>query len=283
MIQHQIQAPFIMGTSSTLQTQVPYHSHFHYEIYYFYSGKANYLINDRIYELEPGDMLLMHGMTLHRANIDPSVHYHRCTIHFDPHYFKQVIQSAFSGDLLSPFEKLQNIRLQLRGGDKEEIEDMLRKLDQMYSAQTSYSLQRFQALFLDLMIRINELCEQSLRSIASFPSSKTHHVQSIMTYVESHYEEDITLEGIQSALHLSKYYLAKTFKEVTGITIFQYLMQRRIYQAKIELIEGNEAITDIGYSIGFKHPSHFSRAFKLHTALTPEQYRKQHQLHSLGR
>lgn len=278
--QHKFSLPYTMDTNSDFNTNVPYHTHFHYEIYYFHGGKVNYLINDRIYVLEPGDLLLMHGMTLHRANVDPSVEYHRSTLHFDPFYFKQFIQPPFAADLLVPFQKLQNVRLQLRGSDKTEVEASLIKLNQLYSQNNSFSHQRFQALLLDFLIMINQLCQQPLKAMTAFPSSKEHHVQAVISYLECHFHEDITLNGIQTELHLSKYYLAKTFKEVTGITIFQFLMQRRIYQAKIDLIDGNQPITDVGYEVGFKHPSHFSRAFKLQTGLTPEQYRKQHKLQS---
>ncbi|WP_424767205.1 AraC family transcriptional regulator [Paenibacillus sp. sgz302251] len=276
--QHQIGTPFTMTSSSSFHAHIPYHTHFHYEIYYFHAGKVNYLINDRIYVLEPGDMLLMHGMTLHRAHVDSSAEYRRTTIHFDPYYFKQLIQPPFASDLLAPFQKLQNVRLQLRGEDKLQIEASLLKLEQLHSQQNPFSTQRFYAHFIDLLIQINELCEQPLKEKSSFPSSKEHHVQAVISYLENHYTEDITLESIQAELHLSKFYLAKTFKEVTGSTIFQFLMQRRIYQAKIELIDSKKPITEVGYDVGFKHPSHFSRAFKLHTELTPEHYRKQHQL-----
>lgn len=278
--QHRISLPYTMATNSDFNAQIPYHTHFHYEIYYFHGGKANYLINDRIHVLEPGDLLLMHGMTLHRAHVDPSEKYHRSTLHFDPFYFKQFIQPPFAVDLLEPFKKLHNVRLQLRGLEKAEVEAALLKLEQLYVQQDNFSQQRFQALLLDFLILINQLCQKPLKAKLTFPSSKEHHVQGIISYLERHYNEDITLEGIQTELHLSKYYLAKTFKEVTGVTIFQFLMQRRIYQAKIELIDGVQSITQVCYEVGFKHPSHFSRAFKLHTNLTPEQYRKQHQLHS---
>ncbi|WP_141500509.1 helix-turn-helix transcriptional regulator [Paenibacillus luteus] len=278
--QHQISEPYTIGTSSNFNVQVPYHTHFHYEIYYFHGGKVNYLINDRIHVLEPGDLLLMHGMTLHRAHVDPSEEYHRTTLHFDPFYFKQFIQPPFATDLLEPFQKLQNIKLQLRGADKDEVEATLLRLKELYAVQDSFSQQRFKARLLDFLILINQLCQKPLKDKPSFPSSKEHHVQSIISYLDRQYQEDITLEGIQAELHLSKFYLAKTFKEVTGNTIFQFLMQRRIYQAKIVLIDSQQPITDVGYEVGFKHPSHFSRAFKLHTGLTPEQYRKQNQLHA---
>lgn len=275
---HGMIVPFTIGTNSSYSGEFPYHTHFHYEIYYFHSGKANYLINDRIYPLESGDLLLMHGMTLHKAHVDPAVAYHRTTIHFDPYYFRQHIQPSYADDLLAPIQKLQNVRLQLRGTEKAEVERSLALMESLYERHTPQAYQRFQALFLDLMLQIREFCEQSLQALPTFTTSKERHVQSVISDLENHFSEEIALEDIQNRLHLSKYYLAKTFKELTGMTIFQFLMHRRIYEAKLQLIQSARSITEIGYEVGFKHPSHFSRAFKEHTDLTPEQYRKRHQL-----
>lgn len=277
-VKQSMSEPFSIGTTSSYNQNFPYHSHVDYEIYYFHSGKANYLINDRVYALEPGDLLLMHGMTLHKAHVDPSVAYRRTIIHFNPYYFKQYVQPAYADDLLAPFQKLRNIRLQLSGEAKAELEETLGRLERLYRQSTPYAIQRFQAGLVDLLLLIGELCSQPLKAIPTFPSSKEQHVQAVITFLESHYGEDITLEDVQAQLHLSKYYLAKTFKEVTGMTIFQYLMHRRIYEAKLLLIEQEISITEIGYDVGFKHPSHFSRAFKTHTGLTAEQYRRQHRI-----
>ncbi|MEF2243512.1 helix-turn-helix transcriptional regulator [Paenibacillus sp. IITD108] len=267
--------PFTMGSSVNYNPVLHYHTHSQYEIYYFHGGKANYIINDRIYVLEPGDLFLLHGMTMHKAHVDPDTAYHRTTIHFDPYYFKKFIQPSYTPDLLIPFRKLHNVRLQLRGEEKLAMEARLSSMLKLYKEQTDYSLQRFQAQMLDLMIVIHELCQKPLQDIPEFPSAREEHVQRIISYIEQNFQEELTLELIQSELHLSKYYLAKTFKEITGMTIFYFLMQRRIYEAKLMLIEDDMPITNIGYEVGFKHPSHFSRAFKQHTNKTPEQYRKE--------
>ncbi|MFD0961287.1 helix-turn-helix transcriptional regulator [Paenibacillus chungangensis] len=279
-IEYQIPEPFTINTTSDYNAQINYHTHFHYEIYYFHSGKANYLINDRIHVLEPGNLVLMHGMTLHKAHVDPSVAYHRTILHFDPYYFQQFIQPSYAPDLLVPFKKLQNVRLHLCAEDRQEIEESFAKLITLYKQPSPVSRQRFQARLLDLIIIIHELCQKPMQEAVTFPSSKEQHVQSIISYVESRYKHDLSLDHIGRELHLSKFYLAKTFKEVTGTTIFQYLMHRRVYQAKLALIESGQSITDIGYEVGFKHPSHFSRAFKAHTGKTPEQYRREHQIPS---
>jgi YesN/AraC family two-component response regulator len=100
-------------------------------------------------------------------------------------------------------------------------------------------------------------------------------VQSIITFIEANYQRDIHLDEMERGLYLSKYYLVKIFKEVTGLTIFTYLYQRRINQAKVLiLLEQELSLTDICYLVGFKHPAHFSRIFKQLIGHTPEKYRR---------
>jgi AraC-like DNA-binding protein len=130
-------------------------------------------------------------------------------------------------------------------------------------------------MFLDLLFRIYGYCQKPLEVKPQFPSSKEHHVQGIITFIEANFQEDIHLEEIERSLHLSKFYLVKIFKEVTGITIFTYLYQRRINQAKVLfLLDKQKSVTEICYEIGFKHPAHFSRIFKQLVGCTPEKYRK---------
>ena len=57
-------------------------------------GKCTYLIGDRIYILSPGDLIIMHGMTLHRPKVDNNYVYDRTTIHFDPSYVQQLIKTT---------------------------------------------------------------------------------------------------------------------------------------------------------------------------------------------
>ncbi|GGE16398.1 AraC family transcriptional regulator [Marinithermofilum abyssi] len=252
-----------------------FHSHDAFEIYYFHGGSCTYLIADRIYTLSPGDLIIMHGMTLHRANPDPSAEYIRSIIHFDPRYVENFLRQPGMIDLLVPFRRLKNYRFKLYGKKRRQtVEDVLREMARCNHSPDLLASQRYLVWFLQLLIEINEeyliLDEGSDRS-----TEKEGIVQQVISFIERHYSEDLNLDRIAGELHLSKFYLSRVFKEVTGVTIMNYLMNQRINQAKVSFLLNRElTVTEMSYRTGFKHPAHFSRVFKKQVGITPDQYRK---------
>ena len=107
-------------------------------------------------------------------------------------------------------------------------------------------------------------------------SDKEQHVRdAVIRFLEAHYEQDVTLDDIAGALHLTKPYLSNLFKEVTGTTVFKYLYNRRINQAKMLFrLEPERTVSDVCSVVGFQHLAHFSRLFKATVESSPEVYRK---------
>lgn len=261
---------------NTLPIEPEFHSHSFHEVYYFHGGKCSYLIGDKIYVLAPGDLILMHGMTLHCVKIDPSQQYVRSIIHFEPAGVAPFLTMANSVNILQPFQELRNHRLSLRGEVKLEVERLLGLMEHHRLKGNQIGYNRMQLAFVDLLYLIYDQCLQPMQHKEDFNSKKESTVQDIISYLEVHYTDDLHLDHLEEALHVSKYYLSKLFKEVTGVTIFEYVYRRRINQARIEfLLKPNQSVTDVGFEVGFKHLAHFSRLFKQHVGMTPESYRKQ--------
>lgn len=252
-----------------------FHSHSHYEIYYFHGGSCTYLIGGRIWTLAPGDLILMHGMTLHSPKIDCRQPYDRTIVHFEPSFVSGMMRPPFTLNLLAPFQELGNTRLRLQGADKEHIEALLDTLCHLYQREDSLAYNRFLIVFLDLLHTIYELCADREPQIAEPAGVKEQNVQKIAAYIEANYMQDIHLDKLERELHLNRFYMTKIFKEVTGFTIFNFLYHRRINQAKILfLLDAGKTVTEACYETGFKHPSHFTRAFKAFAGMTPEAYKK---------
>ncbi|MFC0334281.1 AraC family transcriptional regulator [Paenibacillus sepulcri] len=259
---------------------VQFHSHSYFEIYYFLEGDCNYLIGDKIMRLQPGDLILLHGMTLHRPNPAPDKPYIRTIIHFDPAYVHKLLQPELASLLLKPFEELGNIRISLSAQEQSEMERLYADMYALYEIKghqrsiTAYD--RFVMRFLELLHMIRGWCSQPVKDY-EHRSYKEHHVQGVISYLESCYMNvDLTLDDIAGALHLTKPYLSNLFKEVTGTTVFKYLYNRRINQAKILFrLEPGHSVSEVCHSVGFTHLAHFSRLFKAAVGSSPESYRKE--------
>jgi AraC-like DNA-binding protein len=254
-----------------------FHSHTYYEVYYFYEGKCNYLIGDQIYNLAPGDLILMYGMTLHCAKIDPAYPYIRTIIHFDPAILRPYLEFPQAIPVLQPFEQFKNYRLCLRGAAKAEAEQILLVMAEHKQRGDQVSTGRLLLALVDLLYFIYDQCLQPLSEHREFPSDKEKTVQDVIALLENSYsEDDLHMEKLQRELHLSKSYLAKIFKEVTGVTIFEYVYRKRINEAKILfLLHPSLTVTEVCFQLGFKHLAHFSRLFKQHVGLSPDRYKKQ--------
>ncbi|MFC6226211.1 helix-turn-helix domain-containing protein [Paenibacillus allorhizosphaerae] len=255
-----------------------FQSHPNYEIFYFHEGKGNYLIGDKIHVLAPGDLLIMHGMTLHCPNVRNDEHfkYVRSLINFEPDYVRKAVQHLFTVNVLEPFEELKNYKINLQAEDREQFEAALQTMQRFHSRSDEVSMNRFRVAFIDLLFMVFQFFKKPIEQKEELTSQKEIHVQELIRFIEEHYTEDLHLEQLEKSMHVNKYYLSRIFREVTGVTIINYLYQRRINQAKMIFLmeEKRRTVTEIGYGLGFKHVTHFSRVFRQYVGDTPEQFRK---------
>jgi two-component system response regulator YesN len=105
-------------------------------------------------------------------------------------------------------------------------------------------------------------------------SGQNSKITDIKRYIEAHYKENITRESIANDLFFNGYYLSRLFKQNTGMSIFEYLFQVRINEAKRLLLNTDKKISDIVFDVGYNHFSHFANTFKKHTGLTPKSFRE---------
>lgn len=93
--------------------------------------------------------------------------------------------------------------------------------------------------------------------------------------MDAHLTEDLTLEDIAQAAGLSRSYFSAIFRQLNGVTVWDYITRKRIELAMEYLRHGNLPITQIASMCGFNTIANFNRSFKLVTHCTPSQFRKQ--------
>ncbi|WP_336765408.1 AraC family transcriptional regulator [Paenibacillus sp. USHLN196] len=99
-------------------------------------------------------------------------------------------------------------------------------------------------------------------------------VERTMLYIDTHYQNDISLENCADTEQMTPYALSKAFKQVSGINFIDYLTRVRMDTAKQLLRETTMKINDVAAAVGYQH-SYFNRIFKKQEGVTPSQYRDQ--------
>ena len=95
-----------------------------------------------------------------------------------------------------------------------------------------------------------------------------------LTYINSSYADDITLEEVSAKLNFDSSYFCRLFKRAVGATFTEYLSFVRVCKAEKLLSETNDSIIDISEAVGFSSASYFNRVFKRFRGCTPRYYRE---------
>lgn len=95
----------------------------------------------------------------------------------------------------------------------------------------------------------------------------------ITQYIDSNYNENLTLENLADMCHGSPYHLQRTFKRIKGITPVEYIQQTRMSKAKEYLTYTDKSVSDIGFDVGMPNTSYFITLFKKKIGRTPNDYR----------
>ncbi|MER2227119.1 MAG: AraC family transcriptional regulator [Carnobacterium sp.] len=262
--------------------ELEFHSHQQYELYFFHGGECKYLINNQIYDLNPGDMLFLDGLDLHKAHVTGNKElYERSMIHFSPEWILPVLKELDALFLFDAFKQLRHGLFHTQVTEENyEIEELITKLSRL--SQTTEVNKEIAAeaeakiLLIQLLFKVHQLDKTTLVELNEVKNGKYLYAEKIASYLQKHFKDLISIEDISKELNLSSSYISHTFKDSTGYTVMQYLMEYRLIQAKylIEVVGENKTIKEISRECGFESDAHFNRFFKKKIGATPNEYRK---------
>ena len=104
----------------------------------------------------------------------------------------------------------------------------------------------------------------------------------VTDYINNHFAEDLSLEGVASQAGFSKYHFSRLFKQYTDSTFYKYLNQKRIEFAKTLLQDPGVSVTEVAFKSGFSSLSAFLRMFKLMNNCTPTEFREMYDRTKMG-
>lgn len=246
------------------------HIHDCYEIYYSISGGKQFLIDNRFYPIQSGDLFLINQYESHYiTQIDKMVH-ERIVLSIHPDYVKQL--SSVQTDLDSCFSKRPPNFKHRFSLTKDQQNRFLYYINKLKSVHGFGSDILEKAFFMELLVMLNAICAAGPASENNAsPQVYNHQVDAILAYINQNISSSITIEQLAEHFFLSESYICRIFKTVTGTTINKYIAARRISIAKAHL-SGGATVNEAWEQSGFADYSNFLRSFTKAVGVSPKKY-----------
>ena len=230
------------------------------EISYILQGDYKIVTESFTSSLHKGDLVMIapgdiHLISKHKEGIILTIH-----IDFDR------MTSAMSGNSEEAFKTMivQGTAYHLL---KNKIAGILKLI-----RNKNYNLYTLNAYMMDLL-SIASSVSFSIDSLPLQDESHKNYMQAIL-YIDSHYNENLTLQDVADTLSFSLSYTSKLFKKFTGISFIKYLSSVRIRASLEDLLEGIKTISEISNDCGMPNAKAYTEAFKEIYGLSPSAYRK---------
>lgn len=264
-------------TNIPKKVELALYLHWHHEVEFFYVDRGTLLfsIEDEILRLSAGDALFIPSHLLHQATVPDGngCHYYACV--FSTELLTHSLHFSEGTDYVNPFyfAGMRNyIAIQPHLSWYSIAIMQIQTLMNYYHNTTAHD----GILVIGTLMHLWHTLYTHHFSQLDLPEhrrSTVSHIKKSLHYIHHHYEESITLVQLAQVSALSPGYYCKLFKELYGLTPFDYLNRYRVRQACEKLTNSHLSTLDILYACGFNNASYFNRQFRKYTGMTPRQYR----------
>ena len=252
--------------------EVALHHHDFYEIYFFLSGNVQYNIESRSYSLTPGDVLLISPLELHQPVFSQDHRsYERVVLWIDKPFLDSL--GLPGQDLGACFDTTRPNHANLLrpdGTQRQILNFYLEQLRQEAASAEPYQDIQSLALLVQILVMLNRLALKERQ----LPENNAHFdsvVYSILTYINEHYRDDLSLDFLANKFFISKYHLSREFNRLIGTSVHRYIIQKRLVMAKQMMSDGVSS-SEVYQHCGFGDYSNFYRAFKSEYEISPKEF-----------
>ncbi len=217
----------------------------YYDLTLLFKGRLHYTLDGRDISLCDGDAVLMPPGTRRQREA--------------PGESAEYISFNFTCD--SPI----SLPLHLRSAVHSDVLLLISAYDKIKASAYSSHKEKTEHLLACLLLLLKERVERQHVSPLTLK---------IMEYLHLHLAEKITLDDIGRLTFFSPIYCDTVFKREIGQSIIDYLLDRRIDEAKKLILEGSCSLQQIAELVGFRDYNYFSRVFKARSGYSPTAYRR---------
>lgn len=234
------------------------HWHENLEMLYFLNGECNVLNGSEEVRATPGDIIVINSGDIHSVKCQNNP----CD------FIIMQFDFAFCEDM--GFD-MTNTTIQKVIRD-EEIGKLMLDAFEDFKNRDEYYRQALKIKALSVLLKVyrNYLFTDDEKDNSY---TKKMLSKKIVKYARHHFDENITVEDIAKYCGYSRFYISKTFKEVTGKTLIDYINSLKIHKAKAMLESSGVDMSEIANKCGFASQSYFSNVFKRYEKISPFEYK----------
>ncbi len=252
-------------TNDTIATNSNFflHCHDEYEIFMFLGGDSSYVVEGNVYSLSPGDVIIIRKHQMHRIYHNSPKTYKRIAIQISPAFFQSMSCNEYEKVFLQAGKKNLGNKLNSEIVRSSGLYDAIMRLKK-YSNKFTEKSPITDAIVTEILYILNNTAQFSIADMSN------QQLKEIIGYINSHFTENITLDGISEQFFLSKYYLCRQFKKYTGLTLQSYIRQKRLALVQ-ELYAAGKSLADSAVSAGFSDYSSFYRTYLNEYGISPKK------------
>ncbi len=256
---------FLLGISKSAFMS---HKHMEIEMLYCLEGSANIGINDKIYQVEQGELLFVRPMEAHSIVGDPKNLLF--VIEFGENFlgkeFSFFTENNFTERIYRPEGQVKELLMSLYGKRISKTSS-----DFTHTWKIKSALFEFAAALPNLLkgqVPIPLKTEE--KSIAEKKLDK------LFLYIHQNLQNEINLNTASEVSGYEKKYVCRIFKEHTGLTLHKYINAYRIDRA-CSLIDEGKNFSEVREQVGLPDERTFIRVFTSYKSMTPTQYKNRHE------
>lgn len=246
--------------------QFDMHVHNLYELDYIISGHGYYHIEGKRYPIFPGCFLLIRPIDAHMTQVEKTM-YERITFHFS----QELLHEMDSCHILEEYiHELSSPQLALSAATEGFFKQLLQGLYTLPGTPEEYQRQMIQSTLTVCLFTLRNLYCNSSEVTVSPGVDISQTIHEILLYIHQHLTEDISLDDLCKQFSISKSYLNKRFKEITGTTLWDYVLIKRLTIAR-QSIQMGVPIQTAYRNSGFHDYSNFYRCYIKRFGVSPKK------------
>lgn len=234
------------------------HLHVHIELFYLLEGKMRAFIDSSEHIVEAGDILITFPNRVHRfERIEPE------------RYLLFIIHPDLMPELSEVFAKQTPASPLVKNADSDASLLALLQLMRTIDAPAPYRDVTLKGLLLAFFGRLLDRIE-----LTEPRAEDSHAIREIVNFCSEHFTKNLSLETLEEALHLSRYYISHLFSDKLNIRFNDYVNSLRVSEACRLLRATTLSMTDIAERVGFNTLRTFNRSFVKQMGQSPSEYRR---------